>query len=238
MSQPPRSEGAPPSGATYSGAGVDIAAGEATVELLKSVAAQAGRPEVIGGIGGFGGLFALRAERYRKPVLVASTDGVGTKLLVARDTGRYGTVGMDLVAMCVDDLVCVGAEPLFLLDYVSAGKVVPQRVAELVAGIAEGCRQAGCALLGGETAEHRGAMGDDDIDVAGFAVGVVEAEDRLGPERVRRGDVLVGIPSPACGPTATPWPVTCCSSWPGATSTGQRGWAPSSRSPTSSLDLR
>ena len=183
-------------GATYAGAGVDIAAGDATVERLREAVASTVRPEVIGGIGGFGGLFALDTGRFERPVLVSSTDGVGTKLLIARATGRYGTVGIDLVAMCVDDLVCTGAEPLFLLDYVSVGRLVPDRVAEVVAGIAEGCRQAGCALLGGETAEHPGAMADDDLDLAGFAVGVVEGRDRLGPERVRPGDVLVGLPSP------------------------------------------
>jgi phosphoribosylformylglycinamidine cyclo-ligase len=151
---------------------------------------------VLGGIGGFGGLFALDTDRYRRPVLVSATDGVGTKLLVARATGRYGTVGIDLVAMCVDDLVCSGAEPLFFLDYVAVGRLVPDRIEEVVAGVADGCRQAGCALIGGETAEHPGAMADDDLDLAGFAVGVVERGHELGPDRVRPGDVLIGLPSP------------------------------------------
>ena len=127
---------------------------------------------------------------------MASTDGVGTKMVVARDTGRYDTVGIDLVAMCVDDLVCVGAEPLFMLDYIATGKVDPDQVATVVAGVHEGCRQAGCALIGGETAEHAGVMPRDELDLAGFAVGVVEQGTQLGPERVRAGDAVVGLPSP------------------------------------------
>ena len=174
-------------GATYAGAGVDIAAGDAAVERLR---------DMVTGIGGFGGQFPLDLARYRSPVLVASTDGVGTKMVVARDTGRYGTVGIDLVAMCVDDLVCVGAEPLFMLDYIATGKVDPDQVATVVAGVHEGCRQAGCALIGGETAEHAGVMPRDELDLAGFAVGVVEQGTQLGPERVRPGDVVVGLHSP------------------------------------------
>ncbi len=174
-------------GATYAGAGVDIAAGDAAVERLRSMVA---------GIGGFGGQFPLEIGRYRAPVLVASTDGVGTKMVVARDSGRYDTVGIDLVAMCVDDLVCVGAEPLFMLDYIATGKVDPDQVATVVAGVHEGCRQAGCALIGGETAEHAGVMARDELDLAGFAVGVVEQGTQLGPERVRAGDAVVGLPSP------------------------------------------
>ncbi len=188
--------GDPATGLTYGGAGVDIAAGEAAVEAIRAQVASTRRTGVLGGIGGFGGLFALDTARYRQPVLVSSTDGVGTKLAVARATGRYSTIGIDLVAMCVDDLVCSGAEPLFVLDYLAVGRVVPERVEEVVSGITEGCRQAGCALLGGETAEHPRVMADDDLDVAGFAVGVVEADAILGPERVRRGDVLVGLLSP------------------------------------------
>src|SRR3974390_1117977 len=174
-------------GATYAAAGVSIAAGDAAVERLRSM---------VTGIGGFGGQFPLDVARFRKPVLVASTDGVGTKLLVARATGRYETVGIDLVAMCVDDLVCVGAEPLFLLDYIATGKVDPERVATVVGGVAEGCRLAGCALIGGETAEHAGVMAPDELDIAGFAVGVVEDGTQLGPERVVAGDVVVGLASP------------------------------------------
>jgi phosphoribosylformylglycinamidine cyclo-ligase len=174
-------------GATYAGAGVDIAAGDAAVERLRGLVA---------GIGGFGGQFPLDLGRFPHPVLVASTDGVGTKMVVARDTGRYDSVGIDLVAMCVDDLVCVGAEPLFMLDYIATGKVDPDQVATVVAGVHEGCRQAGCALIGGETAEHAGVMPGDELDLAGFAVGVVEQGAQLGPERVHAGDAVVGLASP------------------------------------------
>ena len=174
-------------GATYAGAGVDIAAGDAAVERLRSMVAS---------LGGFGGQFPLDLSRYAQPVLVASTDGVGTKLVVARDTGRYDTVGIDLVAMCVDDLVCVGAEPLFLLDYIATGAVDPDRIASVVSGVHEGCRQAGCTLIGGETAEHAVVMAPDELDLAGFAVGIVEQGAQLGPERVGAGDAVVGLPSP------------------------------------------
>jgi phosphoribosylformylglycinamidine cyclo-ligase len=174
-------------GATYAAAGVDIGAGDAAVERMKGLVA---------GIGGFGAQFPLPPGRFTAPVLVSSTDGVGTKLMVAQTTGRYDTVGIDLVAMCVDDLVCLGAEPLFMLDYIATGKVDPDRIATVVAGISKGCRLAGCSLIGGETAEHPGAMAPDDLDLAGFAVGVVEQGTQLGPERVVAGDVIVGIHSP------------------------------------------
>jgi phosphoribosylformylglycinamidine cyclo-ligase len=174
-------------GATYAGAGVDIASGDAAVDRLRAL---------VGGIGGFAAQFALDTERYARPILVASTDGVGTKLEVARATGRYETVGIDLVAMCVDDLVCAGAEPLFMLDYIATGKVDPDRIATVVAGVAEGCRLAGCALIGGETAEHARVMASDELDLAGFAVGVVEDGTQLGPDRVRPGDAVVGLLSP------------------------------------------
>jgi len=174
-------------GATYAGAGVDIAAGDAAVERLR---------HMVPGIGGFGGQFPLELGRFPHPVLVASTDGVGTKMVIARDSGRYGTVGIDLVAMCVDDLVCVGAEPLFMLDYIATGKVDPDQVATVVGGVHEGCRRAGCVLIGGETAEHAGVMPRDELDLAGFAVGVVEQGTQLGPERVRAGDAVVGLASP------------------------------------------
>jgi phosphoribosylformylglycinamidine cyclo-ligase len=174
-------------GATYAAAGVDIAAGDAAAERLTSM---------VPGIGGFGGQFPLDITRFTQPVLVASTDGVGTKLLVALATGRYETVGIDLVAMCVDDLVCVGAQPLFMLDYIATGKVDPERIATVVGGVAEGCRLAGCALIGGETAEHAGVMAPDDLDLAGFAVGAVEDGTQLGSGRVEAGDVVIGLPSP------------------------------------------
>jgi phosphoribosylformylglycinamidine cyclo-ligase len=181
---------------TYAEAGVSIEAGDDVVTRIKSSVASTHRAEVLGGIGGFGGLFALDTSKYQEPVLVASADGVGTKLEVARRVGRCDSVGIDLVAMLVDDLVCVGAEPLFMLDYVAVGSVIPEQLEVLVAGIAEGCRQAKVALLGGETAEHGGVMKPDELDVAGFALGVVERSKMLGPERVRDGDVLVGFHSP------------------------------------------
>jgi phosphoribosylformylglycinamidine cyclo-ligase len=175
---------------------VDIEAGERAVDLIKPLVAATLRPEVIGGLGGFGGLFALAVDRYRQPVLVAGTDGVGTKALVAQDLGRFDTIGIDLVAMCVDDLVCQGAEPLFFLDYISCGMVEPSQMAELVGGVAEGCRQVGAALIGGEMAEHPGIMKPGEFDLVGFAVGVVERDEALGSHRVRPGDALIGLASP------------------------------------------
>jgi len=183
-------------GESYKAAGVDIEAGEQAVDRIKAAVRSTYRPEVLGDIGGFGGLFAVPTDRYRQPVLVAATDGVGTKVMVAEMVGRYDTIGIDLVAMCVDDLVCQGAEPLFFLDYVSAGKLDPDQVEQVVAGVAEGCRQAGCALIGGEMAEHPGAMAPGQIDVAGFAVGVVERDRIIGGSTARADDVLVGLPSP------------------------------------------
>lgn len=188
--------GVPPKPSTYAAAGVDIEAGEQAVELIKPLVATTLRPEVLGGLGDFGGLFAFDADRYRRPVLVAGTDGVGTKALVAQELGRFDTIGIDLVAMCVDDLVCQGAEPLFLLDYISTGMVDPTQMADLVSGIAEGCRQVGAALIGGEMAEHPGVMKPGEFDLVGFAVGVVEGDEMLGPSRVRNDDVLVGLGSP------------------------------------------
>ncbi len=183
-------------GETYAGAGVDIEAGEAAVERIKDKVRSTYRPEVLGDIGGFGGMFAVPVDRYRQPVLVAATDGVGTKLMVAEQSGRFDTVGIDLVAMCVDDLVCQGAEPLFFLDYISTGRLDPDQIEAVVSGIVEGCRQAGCALIGGEMAEHPGAMAPGQIDVAGFAVGVVERDRILQRGASQPGDVLLGLPSP------------------------------------------
>ena len=175
----------------YRRAGVDIEAAAKAVTLIGDLASRTRRPEVADEVGGFAGLFRIGDGK----LLAAATDGVGTKLEIARATGRLDTVGIDLVAMCADDVVCTGAEPLFFLDYLAVGRVVPERVASLVEGVAEGCRRAGCALLGGETAEHPGTMPDDRFDLAGFCVGVVDEGSLLGPSRVREGDVLVGLAS-------------------------------------------
>ena len=175
----------------YRRAGVDTEAAAKAVSLIGDLAARAGRPEVAEDVGGFAGLYRMGAGR----LLAAATDGVGTKLEIARMTGRLDTVGIDLVAMCADDVVCTGAEPLFFLDYLAVGRVIPERVASIVEGVAEGCRRAGCALLGGETAEHPGVMPADQFDLAGFCVGVVDEADLLGPHRVAEGDVLIGLAS-------------------------------------------
>jgi phosphoribosylformylglycinamidine cyclo-ligase len=180
---------------TYADAGVSIHAGEQAVELLKKKVHRTWRPEVVGDIGGFAGLFRLDVTKYRNPILASSTDGVGTKLVIAQAMDIHDTVGIDLVAMVVDDLVACGAEPLFLLDYIACGEVVPDRVAEIGAGIADGCRYAGCSLLGGETAEHPGVMRADEYDISGTGVGVVEEEDILGRERVEVGDVVIAMRS-------------------------------------------
>ena len=185
----------PPQPLTYADSGVDIDAGDRAVDAIKDLVRSTYRPEVLGDIGGFGGLFRLPTG-YRRPVLVASTDGVGTKLAVARELRRFGTVGIDLVAMCVDDLVCQGAEPLFFLDYQAHGELSPEVVVELMEGIAEGCRRAACAILGGELAAHPGTLTPGDVDLAGFAVGVVEADRILDGSAVQAGDVLIGLPSP------------------------------------------
>jgi phosphoribosylformylglycinamidine cyclo-ligase len=180
---------------TYAAAGVDIDAGERAVELMRTAVARTNRPEVVGGLGGFAGLFALDLARYRRPLLASSTDGVGTKIALARALDRHDTVGIDLVAMVVDDLVACGAEPLFLQDYIACGKLVPERIAAIVTGIAAGCTQAGAALVGGETAEHGDLMEADEYDLAATAVGVVEADAVLGPERVLDGDAVVAMAS-------------------------------------------
>ena len=179
-------------GASYADAGVDIDAGERAVELFAPHARRATRPEVRGGIGGFAGLFALK-NSYRQPLLASSTDGVGTKIAVARAMDVHHTVGIDLVAMVVDDLVVCGAEPLFLQDYIAIGRVVPEHVASIVEGIAEGCVRAGCALLGGETAEHPGIMSPTEYDISATGVGIVEADEVLQAENVRPGDVVLGM---------------------------------------------
>ncbi len=183
-------------GETYEAAGVSIGAGEEAVDAIKDAVRSTFRPEVLGDIGGFGGLFRFDPTRYDDPVLVSSTDGVGTKANVATAVGRFDTIGLDLVAMCVDDLVCTGAEPLFFLDYISVGHLDPEHARQLVSGVAAGCRQAGCALIGGEMAEHPGMMAEGEFDLVGFAVGVVDRARMITGERVTPGDVLIGLPSP------------------------------------------
>jgi phosphoribosylformylglycinamidine cyclo-ligase len=183
-------------GETYAGAGVSIEAGDSAVQRIKPLVRATYRPEVLGDIGGFGGLFDVGALGLHRPVLVSTTDGVGTKALVATAAGRFDTIGLDLVAMCVDDLVCQGAQPLFFLDYISIGKLDPEQIEDLVSGIAAGCRQAGCALIGGEMAEHPGVMGPGEFDLVGFAVGAAERDSLITGESVAPGDVLVGLPSP------------------------------------------
>ena len=181
-------------GLTYAQAGVDIDAGNALVERIKPAAKRTNRPGVMAGLGGFGALFDLKQAGYTDPVLVAATDGVGTKLRIAIDTGHVSGVGIDLVAMCVNDLVCQGAEPLFFLDYFATGKLDTETAAQVVEGIAEGCVRSGCALIGGETAEMPGMYGDGDFDLAGFAVGAMERGAAL-PDGVAEGDVLLGVAS-------------------------------------------
>ncbi len=181
---------------SYKDAGVDIEAGEAAVERIKPLVASTERPGVVGGIGGFGGLFSLNAAGHEGSMLVSSTDGVGTKALVATMTGTFDTIGIDLVAMCVDDLVCQGAEPLFFLDYVSVGALDADQMEALVGGVAEGCRQANCALVGGEMAEHPGVMEPGEFDLVGFSVGAVAPQNVITGERVEVGDAIIGIASP------------------------------------------
>jgi len=180
-------------GFTYKKAGVDVEAGNRAVELMKQRLKSTQNPLVLGGLGGFGG--AMRLPRYKDPVLVAGTDGVGTKIEIARRMGRVTSIGIDLVAMSVNDVSACGAVPLFFLDYLVVGKVVPEEVADIVAGVDAGCQQAGCVLLGGETAEHPGQFPDGDFDMAGFAVGIAERHELWGPQLVQEGDVLVGLDS-------------------------------------------
>lgn len=181
---------------TYREAGVDVAAGDESVRRISSLVSRTFTDEVMEGLGGFGSLFRLDTTSLSDPVLVSTTDGVGTKTQLARRLGDLSTLGWDLVAMCVDDLACVGAKPLFFLDYLAIGRQYPPRVEELVGGIADACLEAKVALIGGETAEHPGVMEEDDLDIAGFVVGVVERELMWGSERVEAGDVLIGLPSP------------------------------------------
>ena len=184
------------SGPSYTSAGVDITAGERAVDLMRASIARTTGPEVVGGIGGFAGLFdASRLVTMHRPVLATSTDGVGTKVVLASRLGRYDTIGIDLVGMVVDDLVVCGAEPLFMTDYMVFGVLRPERAAAILSGVAEGCVQAGCALIGGETAEHPGHFGPDDFDLAGAATGVVEQDALLGPHRVIPGDVVLAMAS-------------------------------------------
>jgi phosphoribosylformylglycinamidine cyclo-ligase len=181
---------------TYKESGVDIDAGDRAVELMKASIAKATRPEVMGGIGGFAGLFDASAlKKLNKPLLATSTDGVGTKTEIARQMGIYDTIGEDLVAMVVDDLVVCGAEPLFMTDYIAVGKVIPERIAEIVKGIARGCEKANTALIGGETAEHPGLLKEDEFDIAGAATGVVDADKQLGQHHVKAGDVIIAMPA-------------------------------------------
>ena len=183
-------------GLSYAAAGVDTEAGDKAVELMKAAVSRTHGTEVVGGVGAFAGLFDASALKgYRRPLLASSTDGVGTKIAIARALDTHDTIGRDLVAMVVDDIVVCGATPLVMTDYIACGRVIPERIAEIVRGIAEGCVEAGVALVGGETAEHPGLMGEDDYDVAGAAVGVVEADALLGPERVRVGDAVLAFAS-------------------------------------------
>ena len=181
---------------TYEAAGVDIEAGERAVALMKEHLAKSRRPEVIGDIGGFAGLFDVSAlKKFDKPLLATSTDGVGTKTEIARILGKYDTIGEDLVAMVVDDLVVCGAEPLFMTDYIAVGKVFPERIASIVSGIAIGCKKAGTALVGGETAEHPGLLAEDEFDIAGAATGAVDQKNLLGAEKIKEGDVIIAMPA-------------------------------------------
>ncbi len=182
-------------GLTYKNSGVDVTAGYEAVKLMKTHVQKTFTPGVISDLGGFSGLFALNQGQYGEPVLVAGTDGVGTKLMIAFALDQHDTIGEDCVAMCVNDILCQGAKPLFFLDYIATGKLVPEKIAKIVAGIASGCVKAGCALLGGETAEMPGLYKPDEYDLAGFAVGVVDRKRIITGEKIKEGDVLIGLPS-------------------------------------------
>ena len=180
---------------SYAAAGVDIEAGYEGVKLIRPLVEKTNIPGVVSGIGGFGGLFAPDVKGMEEPILISGTDGVGTKQRIAQILGKNDTVGIDCVAMCVNDIICCGAKPLFFLDYIAIGKNIPEKVAELVAGVAEGCVQAGCALIGGETAEHPGTMAADDYDLAGFSVGIVDKKKLIDNDRMQEGDVIIALPS-------------------------------------------
>ena len=181
---------------SYRDAGVDTAAGDLAVELMKSAVSRTHGPQVLGGVGGFAGMFDVSfLKAFDRPLLASSTDGVGTKVAIAQAIDKHDTIGQDLVGMVVDDIVVVGARPMFMTDYIACGRVIPQRIVDIVAGIARACEATGTALVGGETAEHPGLLGPDDYDVAGAAVGAVEAADLLGPDRVADGDIVIGMAS-------------------------------------------
>lgn len=180
---------------SYKEAGVDVTAGYKSVELIKNDVKRTSIPGVIGSIGGFGGLFEPEFSKMEKPVLISGTDGVGTKLKIAFLLDKHDTVGVDCVAMCVNDVICAGAKPLFFLDYIACGKNVPEKIASIVKGVADGCVESGCALIGGETAEHPGLMPEDEYDLAGFTVGIVDEKKILDPQNVKAGDVVIGLAS-------------------------------------------
>ena len=180
---------------SYAAAGVDVTAGYESVELIKKHVKRTTIPGVLGGIGGFGGMFELAAGEYKNPVLVSGTDGVGTKLKLAFLMDKHDTIGIDCVAMCVNDVVCSGAKPLFFLDYIACGKNYPEKIAQIVAGVAEGCVQSGCALVGGETAEHPGLMPNEEYDLAGFTVGIGEKDKLVSGENLKAGDALIAVAS-------------------------------------------
>ena len=180
---------------SYAAAGVDITAGYRSVELMKQYVARTMNEHCIGGLGGFGGLFELDCTGYKHPVLISGTDGVGTKLKIAMIMDKHDTIGIDCVAMCVNDVICAGAKPLVFLDYIACGRNIPEKIAEIVKGVAEGCVQADCSLVGGETAEHPGMMPEDEYDLAGFTVGVVDKEKILNNETMQAGDVILALPS-------------------------------------------
>ncbi|MCL2433404.1 MAG: phosphoribosylformylglycinamidine cyclo-ligase, partial [Clostridia bacterium] len=179
----------------YKNAGVDVEAGYRAVELMKSRVAATHTPDVLTGLGSFGGLFSLENQAYKNPVLVSGTDGVGTKLKYAFALNKHDTIGIDCVAMCANDVVCQGAKPLFFLDYIATGKLVPEVAADIVGGVAEGCKQAGCALIGGETAEMPGFYKEGEYDLAGFCVGIADRDKLITPDKAKKGDVLVGLAS-------------------------------------------